>query len=55
MLQFVQLRMYFRINLVVAVPNAHRKDAAKEIEVLVAISVPDKLILARSTTSGSLK
>ena len=44
-LQRVHLPMDLRVDLIVAVADANRNDAAEEIEVLVAVRVPDILIL----------
>ena len=44
-LQRVELAVHLGVHLVVAVPHAHRDDAAEEIQVLVAVGVPHVLVL----------
>ncbi len=36
--------MHLRVHLIVAVADAHRDDAAEEIQILIAIGVPDVLV-----------
>jgi hypothetical protein len=45
MLQTVDLRMQFAIDLVVAVAHAHGDDAAEKVQVLIAVGVPNVLVL----------
>ena len=45
MLQLIHLRVHRRVHPVVAVADADRQNAAEEIQVLVAVGVPDELIL----------
>jgi hypothetical protein len=44
-LQRIQLLVNFCVDLVVAMAHAHRHDAAQEIQVLIAIRIPEVLIL----------
>ena len=44
-LQRIHLRVELRVDAVVAVADADRHDAAEEIEILVAVGVPDVLVL----------
>src|ERR1041384_426140 len=37
--------MHFGVDRVVAVPHAHRDDPAEEVQILVAVRVPDILVL----------
>ena len=43
-LEFIKLRFDFGVNFIVAVANADGEDAAEEIEVLVAVGIPDELV-----------
>ena len=44
MFQLVDLRVYFLVYGFIAVAHAHRNDAAEEVEILVAVRIPDVLI-----------
>jgi hypothetical protein len=44
-LQAIDLRVHFRGDLRIAMPNGNGKDAAKKIQVLVPIQIPDVLHL----------
>ena len=45
MLQLIHLRVNRRVHPVIAVADAHRQDAAEEIQILVAVRIPDELVL----------
>ena len=44
-LQAIHLRVQLAIHLVIAVAHAHRDDAAEKIQVLIAVGVPNVLVL----------
>ncbi len=55
-LQLVDLRVNLGVHLVVAMADADGDDAAEEIQILVAVGIPDVLIFGVvEITSGSLK
>ena len=43
-LEFIDLGMDFGVDLIVAMADADSEDATEEIEILVAIGIPDKLV-----------
>ena len=46
MLQPIDLRVHFRSDLGIAMPNRNGKDAAKKVQILVPVEIPDVLHLA---------
>ena len=44
MLQLVDLRVYFGVYLIIAVPYADCDNAPEKVQVLIAVRIPDKLI-----------
>ena len=55
MMQTVYLLVYGRIDTVVQMTNADGDDAAEEVEVLLAIRVPNVLILGSFDDEGAVK